>query len=79
MYVPSLMIFCGDLFDEFWNIDTGWTLLYTRSIITKQATVGFHKGRFLFIKRRMYIAEVLLVFFRCKTMFKIIIVFLEHG
>jgi hypothetical protein len=52
-----------DLLDEFRNVDAGGTLLDAGCIVTKQATVGFHKSSFLFIKGRMNIAEVDLIFF----------------
>jgi hypothetical protein len=57
----------GDLLDEFRNVDACGALLDAGRIVAEQATVCFHKGCFLFIKGRMNIAEVDLVFFSGKS------------
>ena len=50
-----------NLFDEFWNIDSGGAAFGARRIITKNAAVSFHQGSLFIFKRGVDIAEVLCV------------------
>ena len=56
-------VICGDLLDEFWNVNTGGTAFRAWRIITEQTAVGFDQRRLLRFKRRMNITEILSVFF----------------